>query len=292
MPEKERFYAMPGPNKPPLFIQFILHSKKMTPIDFFYFTDYLDWDKQGDDYAVLEPLIALLAKYGDDLIFAFDEMMAELLYRLDTRKIAQSVYKGENFSADEFLYARCVALINAKPYYNAVVAGRKKLKSDLGFEAILTVPELAWARCHKLHPYDYPHTTKYSYETMSNEEGWKEITIQDVDSYLQSLTKEPLDMQAITCTCGNEEFRIKLNQQTNTVQLICASCGKEININNQSTQPSKLKIKKCSNCKNDVFQVRKATYTMEDGQTKVYIGGLCKKCENIQLLIEYVLKKG
>ena len=40
----------------------------MTPIDFFYFTDYLDWDKQGDDYAVLEPLIALLAKYGDDLI--------------------------------------------------------------------------------------------------------------------------------------------------------------------------------------------------------------------------------
>ena len=40
MPEKERFYAMPGPNKPPLFIQFILHSKKMTPIDFFYFEDF------------------------------------------------------------------------------------------------------------------------------------------------------------------------------------------------------------------------------------------------------------
>lgn len=286
MSEKERFYAMPGTDKPPLFIQFILHDKKMTPVDFFYFMDYLDWDKQGDDYAVLEPLIALLAKYGDDLIFAFDEMMAELLYRLDTRKIAQSIYKGENFSADEFLYVRCVALINAKPYYNAVVAGRKKLKDDLGFEAILTVPELAWARCHGTHPYDYPYTTKYSYETMSNEEGWKEITIQDIDSYLQSLTKEPLDIQDISCTCGHDAFMIKLDQQTHTVQLICAACDKELNLYNHVT-PTKLKIKKCSNCKHDVFQIRIATTTMEDGRKKTYIGGLCKKCENIQLFIEF-----
>lgn len=28
----------------------------------------LDWEKQGDDIAVIEPLVTLLAAWGDDLI--------------------------------------------------------------------------------------------------------------------------------------------------------------------------------------------------------------------------------
>lgn len=46
----------------------------------------LDWEKQGDDIAVIEPLVTLLAAWGDDLIFAFHDTMAELLYSLDTQK--------------------------------------------------------------------------------------------------------------------------------------------------------------------------------------------------------------
>lgn len=47
-------------------------------------------DKAGNDAAVLEPLIIFLSKWGDELIFAFDDMMAELLYSLDTKKIARA----------------------------------------------------------------------------------------------------------------------------------------------------------------------------------------------------------
>lgn len=172
--KKERIYYTSGPGKPPIFIQAILHEKKMSAIDFFHLTDaYLDWEKKGDDLAVIEPLIALLATWGDGLIFTFHDMMSELLYSLDTKKIASDIYKGNNFSADEFLYIRCVALINSKRFYNDIFSGRKKLKRNLTFEAILCVPAFAWARLHGKNADEYSHTTKYCYETMSNIEQWE-----------------------------------------------------------------------------------------------------------------------
>ena len=52
--KKERKYYTSGPGKPPIFIQAILYEKKMSAIDFFHLTDAcLDWEKQGDDIAVL-----------------------------------------------------------------------------------------------------------------------------------------------------------------------------------------------------------------------------------------------
>ncbi len=171
----ERKYYMAGSGKPPIFVQAIIDNKKMSAIDFFHITDaYLDWDKAGDDDAVLEPLITFLSKWGDELIFAFDDMMAELLYSLDTKKIAHDVYKNDHFSGDDFLYVRCTALVNSKRFYNDIVKGRRKMKGNLEFEAILYVPGLAWARLHNENPEDYPHITEISYETMSNTEGWSE----------------------------------------------------------------------------------------------------------------------
>ena len=76
--KKERKYYTSGPGKPPIFIQAILYEKKMSAIDFFHLTDAcLDWEKQGDDIAVIEPLVTLLAAWGDDLIFAFHDTMAD-----------------------------------------------------------------------------------------------------------------------------------------------------------------------------------------------------------------------
>jgi len=81
--------------------------------------------EQGDDMAVMEPLIACLAQWGDNLILAFAEKMAELLYLLDTKEIAAGAYKNEEyFSGDEFLYIRCTALVNGKP--------KKKIKKRFG----------------------------------------------------------------------------------------------------------------------------------------------------------------
>ena len=287
--KKERHYYMPGPGKPPIYIQAILYNKKMTPLDFFYLTDMLDWS-QEDENAIIEPLIKTLAKWGDTLIFAFDEMMAELLYTLDTRKIAQSIYKGENFSADEFLYIRCVALINSKPFYNAVIAGRKKLKTDLEFETLLSIPARAWARCHHKQSNEYPYLTKYCYETMSNKEGWKEVSEDDIDTYLSSLTDQPLDIEVAKCSCGHHEFQVKIDQQNQVIQLICIHCGDVIELfHHQKPEELKLRIKKCSNCKQDIFKVHIGTYMVNEHQKKYYIGGLCQKCDHIFLLMEAII---
>lgn len=173
--EKKVYTA--GEGKPPIWLQPIIENKKMFDLDFFHFTNLLDWSKQGNDQEVLEPLIAFLAKWGEDVIFAFDDKMAELLYALDTREIANSMNKKGNdyFSPDAFLYSRCVALINGKPFYTAILKGRRKLKWDMEFESLLYVPKQAWARLHSKNMEEYPHSTKYSYETFSNVDGWKEI---------------------------------------------------------------------------------------------------------------------
>ena len=172
--EKKVYTA--GEGKPPIWLQPIIEQKKMFDLDFFHFTNLLDWSKQGDDQEVLEPLIAFLTKWGDDVIFTFDDKMAELLYALDTREIADRMNKKgtDFFSPDAFLYSRCVALVNGKPFYTAILKGRKKLKWDMEFESILYVPMQAWARLHNKNMDEYPHITKHSYETFSNIDGWKE----------------------------------------------------------------------------------------------------------------------
>lgn len=160
--------------KIPIWIQPIIESGKMSDIDFFNFADMLDWDKQGDDMAVLEPLVALLAEVGDSVIFAFDDKMTELLYNLDTYNIAKHIIESDDyFSPDMFLYTRCVALINGKSYYDAILKGKNKLEEDTEFESLLYVPIKAWERLHNKDGEQYPHISRLSYETYSNENGWK-----------------------------------------------------------------------------------------------------------------------
>ena len=43
----------------------------------------------------------------------------------------------------------------------------------MDFEALLYVPGKAWALKHRRSAGDYPHSSPLSYETGSNEEGWK-----------------------------------------------------------------------------------------------------------------------
>lgn len=170
----ERKYYYGGEEKPPIWIQPIIEKGKMFDTDFFNFTNMLDWEKQGIDDEVLEPLIEFLAKWGDNVIFAFHDKMTELLFSLDTYNIAKHIIeKSDYFSPDEFLYARCVALINGKSYYNAILKGRRKLKADSEFESILYVPMKAWERLHNEDSDKYPHIPGLSYETYSNNEGWK-----------------------------------------------------------------------------------------------------------------------
>ncbi|WP_276641876.1 CbrC family protein [Trichococcus flocculiformis] len=163
-----------GEGKPPIWIQPIIETGKMYDLDFFHFTDMLDWSKQGNDEAVLDPLVSFLSTYGDNVIFAFEDKMTELLYALDTYDIAKHLIEDWGYiSSDGFLYARCMALVNGKSYYTAILKGKKKLSKDMEFESLLYVPRNAWCRLHHERDDNYPHKTELSYETFSNKKGWE-----------------------------------------------------------------------------------------------------------------------
>lgn len=133
-----------------------------------------DWTREGDDEAVLKPVREYLAGQDDEKIFLFDDQMAELLYGLDTRALADDCRKAEaQMSDDSFLYSRCVALINGPVYYDKVRRGKEKRLWEMEFEALLYLPQRAWALKHRRDEEEYPHISPLSYETGSNREGWK-----------------------------------------------------------------------------------------------------------------------
>ena len=132
-----------------------------------------DWTKEGDDDGVLRPVTEYLARQEDEKIFLFDDQMTELLYRLDTRAFADACQKVDPMMSDDtFLYSRCVALINGPVYYDKVLRGKEKSLWELEFEALLYLPQRAWALKHHRDEGEYPHIPPLSYETGSNREGW------------------------------------------------------------------------------------------------------------------------
>lgn len=140
---------------------------------FWEIMNFLDCGKKGDTDDVLLPLIEQLAALNDQEIFAFDDIMARYLYDIDGRAWAEDIYGNlDDVSSDDFLYTRCVALINGRDYYEAIKNRTETLKADLNFEAILYAPPIAWAVKHDADVEGYPHETKYSFETGSNAAQW------------------------------------------------------------------------------------------------------------------------
>ena len=147
----------------------------MDKFDLFWKTmELCDWDNEGDDELVLTPVINFLASKEDSDIFMFEDLMSELLYNLDTKKLAEQCEKIDGYiSDDSFLYSRCVALINGVDYYKKAKMGRCKEMWKMEFESLLYVPESAWAKKHNKPESEYPHVSSFSYETGSNTDGWK-----------------------------------------------------------------------------------------------------------------------
>lgn len=147
----------------------------MSKYDFFWKTMKLcDWEYEGNDELVLRPVITYLSSREDQDIFAFDDMMSELLYAIDTQKLAKQCQKVDGLMSDDsFLYSRCIALINGPGYYERAKAGKCKEMWTMEFEALLSVPHEAWAVKHKKEASQYPHIPPVSYETGSNVDGWK-----------------------------------------------------------------------------------------------------------------------
>jgi hypothetical protein len=135
-----------------------------------------DWKKLGDDDAVVKPAVDALASMSVTDIHRFEDIMAEKLYALDTeahaRHIGEDSYAGEDeyFSVDEFLYARCVVVVNGPRYFAKVLANPKLMPKDSEFEALLYVAGTAY---RKKTGKEMRHHSKRSYETFSNKRGWR-----------------------------------------------------------------------------------------------------------------------
>jgi len=140
----------------------------------------LDWDKTGDDDAVLEPACQALATQQDDAIFEFENILAEKLLALDTREHCRACYAGEldpddgddYVSADDFLYARCVVVANGREFYASVLADPANMPQGMEFEAMLSLPAASFERKTGK---DYPHIPPVNYESFQNSVGWAPI---------------------------------------------------------------------------------------------------------------------
>jgi predicted DNA-binding WGR domain protein len=136
-----------------------------------------DWKKTGDDDGVLRPTVTALAGMQVEDIFAFDDLLAEKLYALDTRDVCRGIYRdtldpddGDDYiSADDFLYQRCVIVANGKALFDAVLSNPRVAPQGLEFEALLRV---AWKAYEKKTGKEYDRATRLSWESFSNEAGW------------------------------------------------------------------------------------------------------------------------
>lgn len=150
----------------------------MNESEFWRVVSLLDWNKTGDDDAILEPAFVALADKGADEIIQFEEMLAEKLHAIDTRRHCKACYAGkldpdngdDYISADDFLYQRCVVVANGRDFYNTVLRNPSKFPQGLEFESLLTLGPTAfkWSTGN-----EYDHHTSVSYESFQNREGWK-----------------------------------------------------------------------------------------------------------------------
>ena len=116
----------------------------MNEEEFWSLLKKIDWKKK-DDRARLQPLINALALAPAAKIFQFSERLAFLLHQLDGPAFAQPLEQGElGFSADTFLYARCLVVAKGEKFYNTILAQPQKMPVGEDFEALLYVAEQAY----------------------------------------------------------------------------------------------------------------------------------------------------
>lgn len=143
---------------------------------FWKLLEKLNWDMTGDDEAVLEPVISELSSMSEADICGFEDILTSKLYALDTlahaKEIGEDSYIDEDefFSADAFLYSRCVVVANGKGLFDLVMSNPTEFPKDMEFEALLGIaPEAFERKTGK----EWDYVSPLSYETFSNKEGWK-----------------------------------------------------------------------------------------------------------------------
>jgi len=150
-------------------------ATSMNEVLFWDIISLLDWSKEGNDDAVIEPSVRELCTLPESSILSFYDLLSEKLYLLDGRDNAvNSVPDNESISSDLFLYARCAVIANGRAFYEAVLKSPDAFPKNLFFEALLDISERAWFRKTGT---ELEHQPKYIFETGFNPNGWGADTI-------------------------------------------------------------------------------------------------------------------
>ena len=145
--------------------------------DFWDLIALLDWPKEGNDEAVIEPVVAALSASPLRHIYDFKDILSQKLYQLDTAQHAAQIGEmshqegSENFSPDGFLFARCCAVANGRDAYEEARSKPAAMPKDLEFAPLLRIANEAY-RLQKGTLMRY--VAAYPIETFSNEKGWDE----------------------------------------------------------------------------------------------------------------------
>lgn len=156
-------------------IDFSVPVRTLDEKKFWQVISLLDWDKAGDDEAVIEPAVEELASLPTQDIMAFADILSEKLYELDAecfaREIGQDAYDGnkQNFAKQWFLMVRCCVVANGEDLYEEVLENPQAIPKDMEFASLLNVaPEAYRRKTNK----KFVYTTAFNYETFSNKKGW------------------------------------------------------------------------------------------------------------------------
>lgn len=141
---------------------------------FWQILSLLNWNFAGKDEKVINPAVLQLSAMEDRDIFTFHDIMSGMLYDIDGKKWAENIFPSEGvLTPEDFLYMRCVALVNGKEYYHAVRARTVKLNPDMEFAAVLEIPMQSWSIRHGLPVSEYPHKAKYPIHSGARTSRWK-----------------------------------------------------------------------------------------------------------------------
>jgi len=145
-------------------------SEILSEDQFWEIISLLDWSKEGDDAAVIEPVIEKLSSLPVSFIYQFTDKFAEKLYHLDGKIYADGYNKtGKNYiSADDFLYARVCVIANGRGFYEKVLSNPTEM-TDLTFEPLLYI---AWDAYERKTGKSFDYIPAYNFETFSNKAAW------------------------------------------------------------------------------------------------------------------------
>jgi hypothetical protein len=146
----------------------------LTLNDFWSIIEQLDWSKEGDNTAVVEPIVQILQNQTSAQLYRFADILSEKLWHLDTKNHAQVFLEDPEeegyLSVDDFLYARCAVIANGRDFYEEVLNNPKEMPKDLTFESLLYVAMTAYKRKTGK---EFMFASAFNYETYSNKGGWK-----------------------------------------------------------------------------------------------------------------------